>query len=162
MFLLRFVKPVRDLLRIFSSENSARQLAMGVALGMAIGLLPKGNLIAFGLTVVMLTLRVNLGTGFLTAFAVSLMAGLLDPLTHRIGTRILSQPVLYQQLAGWYELPIVPWTALNNTVVIGATVLGATLFYPTFHLSEKAFHLLIERRRRSQVASPGPTEASSE
>ena len=87
-------------------------------------------------------------------------AGPADAL-HRIGARILSQPALFRQLASWYELPVVPWTALNNTVVLGATVLGAVLFYPTFHLSEKVFRVWIDRRNRISALST-PNEASPE
>ena len=51
--------------------------------------------------------------------------------------------------------------SLNNTVVIGATVLGAVLFYPAFHLSEKVFRLYLERRSR-MAADRAPAETSSE
>lgn len=146
--ILRYIKPVREFSRIFSYENSPRQLALAIALGAMIGLLPKGNLIAVGLTVLMFTVRVNLGAGLTTTFLVSCVATQLDPLTHGVGMRVLSHPGCHAQLAAWYELPIVPWTSLNNSVVIGGVVLGVALFYPIYHLSESFFTYIAKRRER--------------
>ena len=151
--ILRYFKPVRDLLRIFSHENSPRQLALAIALGAMIGLLPKGNLIAVGLTVMMFTVRVNLGAGLTTTFIVSLFASSLDPLTHGIGMRVLNHPGCYARIAEWYQLPIVPWTSLNNSVVLGGFALGLVLFYPVYHLSESLF-IYLARRRSLSLGQP--------
>ncbi len=136
MFQLQHLEPVRYLWRLFAADGSPRQVAMGIALGAMIGLVPKGNLVAVGLTVLLFALRVNVGSGMLVAFLVSLLSPQFDVLTHRIGSRVLCQPVVYDRLAAWYELPLVPWTSLNNTVVMGGALLGLALFYPIFHLSE--------------------------
>ncbi|MCP4194373.1 MAG: TIGR03546 family protein [Planctomycetaceae bacterium] len=144
--IFRYFKPIRDLLRIFSHENSPRQLALAIALGLIIGLLPKGNLIAVSLTILMFTLRVNLGAGLTTTFLVSLFASGLDPLTHAIGLRVLGHPSSYAHLSAWHQLPVVPWTSLNNTVVIGGLLLGIALFYPVYHLAEMLFGHLAKRR----------------
>ena len=136
MLQLQYLKPVRYLWRLFAADGSPRQVAMGIALGVMIGLVPKGNLIAVGLAVLLLGLRVNVGSGLFVAFLVSLLSSHLDVLTHRIGIRVLSQPVVYDRLAAWYELPLVPWTSLNNTVVMGGALLGLALFYPIFHVGE--------------------------
>ena len=156
--ILRYFKPIRDLLRIFSHENSPRQMALGIALGLMIGLLPKGNLIAVSLTTLMFTLRVNLGVGLTTTFLVSLVATSLDPLTHAIGLRVLGHPASYVRLAAWHQLPIVPWTSLNNTVVIGGLLLGIALFYPVYHLGETLFDYLAKRR----AAVHQPVETAGE
>lgn len=143
---LRYIQPLRNILRIFSYENSPRQLALAIALGTMIGLLPKGNLIAVGLTILLFAVRVNLGAGLSVIFIISCLSTYLDPLTHGLGVRLLSHPLLHRFLAQSYELPIVPWTALNNSVVIGALLLGIALFYPIYHLSESLFRFLASRR----------------
>jgi uncharacterized protein (TIGR03546 family) len=139
MFQLEYLDPVRYLWRVFSADSGPRQVAAGIALGMAIGLLPKGNLIVVSLTILLFALRVNIGSGLLTAFLVSLISPHLDPITHGIGIRILNQPAVYHRLATWYDLPLVAWTSLNNTVVMGGCVLGIALLYPVYHLSESVF-----------------------
>lgn len=64
-----FIKPLRYLAGALRDLNSPRRIALGVALGMLVGLLPKDNLTAAALGVVLLTFRVNLaaGTGELLA-----------------------------------------------------------------------------------------------
>ena len=149
---LRYIQSLRNILRIFSCENSPRQLALAIAIGTMIGFLPKGNLIAVGLTIFLFAVRVNLGAGLL----VSCLSPYLDSLTHGIGVRVLSNPVLHRFLAQSYELPVVPWTALNNSVVIGALLLGIALFYPIYHLSELLFGFLARRRATTKTAMADP------
>ena len=155
MHQLSYLKPVRYLWRMFARDSSPRQVALGIALGMMIGLVPKGNLVAVGLAVLLFGLRVNVGSGLLVAFLVSLVSPQLDELTHGLGMRVLSLPVVYRQLTAWYELPLVPWTSLNNSVVMGGSLLGAALFYPVFHLSESLLMKCgpLERPRLRAVVS---------
>ena len=162
MFQLNYLKPVRYLWRVFACDNSPRQVAMGIALGMMIGLVPKGNLVAIGLAVLLFGLRVNIGGGLLVAFLVSLLSPQLDGLTHGLGMRVLNVPFVYQRLTSWYQLPLVPWTSLNNSVVMGGLLLGAALFYPVFHLSESLLLKLWPARAasaaRDRVSLVGPTK----
>ena len=143
MSALEYVNPIYNALRILSKDRTPRQLAMAVALGMMIGLLPKGNLLAAGFTVMLLTLRVNLGVGLTTAFLVTLLSGSIDPLTHGIGLRMLRNPTVHPFLSQLHQWPVVPWMSLNNSVVLGSFVLGIGLFYPTYHGSERAFQRLM-------------------
>lgn len=136
MFLLR---PVRYLAKALVAQESSRQLAAGLALGVMVGLVPKGNLTAVVLAMVLFALRVNLGTGLLSAFVVSLAAPWLDPLSHAIGYALLTFGPLEPVWARLYDLPLVPWTAFNNTVVLGSFVLGAALAYPVYRASEPIF-----------------------
>ncbi|MFC1597421.1 TIGR03546 family protein [Planctomycetota bacterium] len=137
--LFRFVRPLRLLARAFTAAGSPRQLALGLALGMLIGLVPKGNLTAGILMVVLLGTQVNLGVGTLSAVLFTWVGGLADPLTHRIGEALLTHRSLEPTWACLHDLPMVPWTGLNNTVVLGSLLLGLWLFYPAYRLSEFVF-----------------------
>jgi len=132
-------RPLRLALRALTTDCSARQLALGFALGLVIGLVPKGNLIAVSLTVLLFATRVNLGVGLLTAMGVSALAPVVDPLLHGFGWKILTHPGVQTCLASWYERPLIPWTDLDNTVVAGGLALGLVLFYPAYHLSRPLF-----------------------
>ncbi len=136
MFQLDYLDPLRYLWRVFAADSSPRQVAVGIALGMMIGLVPKGNLVAVSLAFLLFGLRVNVGAGLLAAFLVSLWSPRIDQLTHGLGIRVLNVPWVFQHLAAWFDMPLVAWTSLNNTVVMGGLLLGAMLFYPVFHLSE--------------------------
>ena len=119
------------------------------------------GLIAVALSVLLFSLRVNLGTGLTTIFVVSCFAPRLDPLTHGIGYRLMNVPAIYDRLAAWYQLPVVPWTSLNNSVVLGSLVLGAALFYPVFHLSESLLSAARDWRKRRRKPSEFQLETQS-
>jgi len=138
---LHLIRPVRLVAKVFTAAATPRQLALGFALGMLIGLVPKGNLTAAALMVVFLGTRVNLGTGLAGAVLFSWVGMLADPLTHRIGAALLTQAPLEPMWARLYQLPLAPWTAFDNTVVLGSLLLGLWLFYPVFRLTE----LLVRR-----------------
>ena len=137
--LSRFFGPIRYLLGALVAGDSPRQLALGFTVGMMIGLVPKGNLIAVGLLLVLLSTRLNVATGMVAAALFSWIGALADPLSHRIGLALLSAEGCQPIWAFLYDLPLAPWTALNNTVVCGSLALGAWLFYPTFRVSHRFF-----------------------
>lgn len=160
---LWFFRPVRNLMRIFSKERSPTQIALAIALGMLVGLLPKGNLLAVSATVLLLSLRVNLGVGLTTAFIVSLAYPWTAPLAHEFGMRALHIGSVYQGLSQLYQLPVFPWTSLNHSIVLGSLILGTVLFYPTFHFSR----LLVGKwqskwRERSSSGSPANRSIATE
>jgi uncharacterized protein (TIGR03546 family) len=142
---LSIVRLLRGLVQAFLEEDAPRRLAFGFALGMLIGLVPKGNLTAAALGVIVLASRANLGTAALATGLFSWVGMWLDPLTHRLGTALLTREAWQVQCARLYELPLVPWTRLNNTVVLGSLLLGIGLFLPVYGLSRWAF----ERYRES-------------
>ncbi len=141
------LRPVRFLLKALRTDDSPRQLAMGVALGLLIGLVPKGNLIALSLAAVLLATRVNLAAGAGSAFVFSWIGLLLDPLAHRIGNSFLSLAPLEGIFAFLYSLPLMPWTGFNNTVVMGNLLIGLWLFLPMYCVSEHAFERWTPRVR---------------
>jgi len=109
-------------------------------MGMTIGLMPKGNLTAVVISAVVLATQANLAAAGLSTALFTWAAGWTDPLAHRLGSAILAQPSCQNSLARLYEWPLMSWTALNNTVVLGSLVLSLLLFYPAYHLVWLAFH----------------------
>ena len=132
------LQPVRLVAGAVAAHDSPRQLAWGVALGVVLGLVPKGNLTALVLAVLLFSLRVNLGAGLVAACSFSWLGMLLDPLAHRLGWQILWYQPLQPAYAWCYELPLVAWSDLNNTVVVGQLVLGLYALYPAYWLSLQA------------------------
>lgn len=137
--LLWLIRPLKYLRSVLSPNDTPRQLAFGLALGIMVGLVPKGNLTAVVLTMALFGSRVNLGTGMVAAFGFSWVGTLLDPVSHLIGRALLDGPVVRPLLTRLFDLPLVPWTALNNTVVLGSLVLGAAQFYVSYRLSRPLF-----------------------
>jgi len=142
-----FLRPGRALVKVLTDADSSWQIALGFALGMLIGLAPKGNLIALALGVTLFASRANLGAAALSAFLFTWIGMLLDPISHRIGLGLLEFSPLRPMWTWLFNQPVVPWTAFNNTVVLGSLVLGLALFYPVFRLMEPAAGWLAPRLR---------------
>ena len=129
------------------THDSPRQLALGLAFGVVLGLIPKGNLLAVLMGMLFFSLRVNLQMGMLTGLIVSFFASLLDPVTDRVGHGLLTAPPLQPLWTWFYNQPIFPWTGFNHTIVLGSFVVGWMLFYPAYHLSLPVFYWRAERQR---------------
>ncbi|MBM3972158.1 MAG: TIGR03546 family protein [Planctomycetes bacterium] len=142
MFVLR---PFRLFFKALIIDASPRQMAFGFALGVLVGLVPKGNLLAIGLMMLMCSLRVNLGVGLATVFVASWAGMLLDPITHRIGEFLLKSEPLRPLWETMIDTALLPWTDFNNTVVLGSFSLGLVAFVPLYFLSRPVFGLLTPR-----------------
>jgi uncharacterized protein (TIGR03546 family) len=118
--------------------NSSGQLAAGFAIGMVIGLVPKGNLIALSLCVLLFSLRCNKGLAILAAALFSCVAPWTDPFAHKLGIAALSLQPLQSTYASVYNLPLGPWLGFNNTVVAGSLLLGLYGAYPVFYTCSQA------------------------
>jgi uncharacterized protein (TIGR03546 family) len=130
---------LRKIVRALVSSNAPGQLAAGFAVGMVIGLVPKGNLIALSLCVLLFSMRCNKGLGFLAAIAFSFAAPWTEPFAHRLGLFVLSVKPLQATYASVYNLPFGPWLGFNNTVVIGSLLMGAYVAYPIYWISKQLF-----------------------
>lgn len=129
------LRPLRFLMQAFTAVDSPRQLALGVALGMVVGLVPKGNLTAMVLMFLLFVTRVNLTTGLAAAFLFSWAGTLLDPITHRIGLALLTLEALQGAWTRLFDLPLLAWSGLNNTVVLGSLTVGIVAFYPVYRIT---------------------------
>ncbi|MCO6453765.1 MAG: TIGR03546 family protein [Pirellulaceae bacterium] len=152
VWLLQQVSLVR---KVVQASDTPQRMAWGFAFGVLLGLVPKGNLVAVVLSMVLLATRANLSIGMATALAFSLLSSWLDPLTHRLGLAVLTMPALQAWWQSAYQLPLVPWTSLNNTVVCGSLIVGLLAFYPAYRVSKPVFQRYLDWRvrRREQAES---------
>lgn len=137
--MLYLLKPVRLCLKALAGQSAPRQLSMGLALGILVGLVPKGNLLAIALGMILAASRVNLGIAAAAIVCCSLASPLLDPLSHLVGSWLLRLPSLHSFWTWLYNQPVAPWTAFNNSVVLGSLILGITLLYPVDRISRPLF-----------------------
>lgn len=124
-----------------SSINSPHELALGVAAGAIIGLMPKDSAIPWVLGLLLLLSRGNLLCGIVALFSVSLISPALDSITDRMGASLLSLEFMQSQYAAWMELPWMAWTRFNNTVVAGSLFLGGLAALPVYLLSQVFFRV---------------------
>lgn len=146
MFII--LRPLRLLLQAFVMESTPRQMSLGLAFGVLVGLVPKGNLLAIVLGTLLAATRVNLAIATLAIVICALISGAFDSFFDQVGCYVLSQPSL-QGL--WTELantPFMPWTDFNNSIVMGSFVCGLVLIWPVHRLSRPVFEKYTERLSR--------------
>jgi uncharacterized protein (TIGR03546 family) len=133
-----FVAPLRRVMRALLACSTPSELAAGFTLGMIIGFMPKGNLMALSLCVLLFSLRVNKGLALAAAVLFSCVTGWVDPLAHKLGLAVLHAESLQLTYASVYNMPFGPWLSFNNTVATGSLLLGLYIAYPVFWLSRAA------------------------
>ena len=138
MFVLKLLKSIKAAI---AGRKHPHQLAGGVAFGFLLGVVPHGNLLAVAILLVVLTLRINHAMAGITAIGITYVATKLDPYSHRVGDYILSNENWSEQLTAAWQLPLIPWTDLNNTVVMGSFVIGLVALLPIFMLTYPVFNL---------------------
>ena len=118
--------------------DTSKQLAMGVTMGMLVGLVPKDSLFSYGFGCLLLLSTANLFAGALSAFCFSWIGTIFDPLSDRLGASLLTFDLFEPTLAWLSQLPVVPWTRFENTVVTGSLVLGLLLAFPVYRISRSS------------------------
>ena len=137
MFLI--LRPLRLLLKALVIESTPRQMSLGLAFGVLVGLVPKGNLLAICLGICLAATRVNLAIAAFAIVFCALTSGIGDSLFDRVGGFVLSLPVLQSFWIALSNQPFVPWTDFNNTIVMGSFVVGLALLWPVHRLSYPLF-----------------------
>ncbi len=129
-----FLKLIQQLVAALNSEGTPGQVAAGIALGAVFGITPLmnlHNLVLFGLALI---LNVSMPGVFL-GWAVFVPIGFaLDPLFNAVGTSLLSAASLNGLWTTLYNIPVVPFTNFNNTVVLGSFVCWLVAFVPFYFL----------------------------
>jgi uncharacterized protein (TIGR03546 family) len=149
------LKLIEQLVKALNSEGTPGQVAAGIALGAVFGLTPLlnlHNLVLFGCALI---LNVSMAGVFL-GWTLSVPVGFaLDPLFNAIGAWLLGAPALQGLWTSLFNLPVVPFTNFNNTVVLGSFVTWLVSFLPLFFLGRWAVAkyraTLLERLRKTRI-----------
>ncbi len=126
---------LQSIVSALHSKDSPRQLAAGFALGSFVGWVPFNVFYSFTIMAVLYLVNVNLGFGLLGILLTSLLSFGLDPLAGKVGTYVLTQVAWLKPM--WsvlYNLPLIPYTRFNNTVMMGSMVLAVLGAIPLYFL----------------------------
>lgn len=132
------LKQIFGLVRLLNSETGTNQIAAGIAAGFVLGMTPFFSLQSILIFMCLFLFRVQIGAAFLSAFFFKFVAYLFDPAFDSIGGVILQLPSLQGLFTDLYNMPIVPMTRFNNTVVMGSGVVSLVLSPFVFILSKLA------------------------
>ena len=159
--ILWILKQVRSVRRAVAGRKNPHQLAWAVALGLLLGLVPHGNLLAFALVILVLSLKINHAMAGLTALVATCFAVKLDPYAHELGNFVLTHPQLEQTTQLAWSLPLVPWTDLNNTIVMGSFLMGLTAAAPVFLVTYPLFRMVASTTGSKEKTDHKPPSKTS-
>lgn len=129
MFILQFIA---RLIAVLRSAATPAQIGGGFLFGMAIGFIPSWPIKVL-LFIGLILINVNIAIALFAFALCGLFAYLLDPLFHTIGYAVLVQVDFLEPFwSALYNIPFVPFTGYNNTVVMGAMVISVLLLYPVY------------------------------
>lgn len=132
-------------LKLLNSETGHNSLAAGIAAGFILGMSPMLSLQALLVFLVILIFRVQMGAAFIAAFFFAFIAWIFDPVFHTIGSAILEADSLQGLFTAMYNMPLVPLTRFNNSIVMGAGVVAIVLSPVIYFVS---LYLILKYREK--------------
>jgi len=117
-------------------RNSApNEIALAAALGAVLGLLPKANFFSLVFLLLLFRLKSNVAAGLFSAIVFTAVGLACEPFLHRTGFLVLTWTPLVPVWTFLYNLPLLPWTGFNQTLVMGGLCAGAYLVWPVMVLT---------------------------
>lgn len=129
------IKQIFAFIKLLNSETGDYSLASGLTCGFILGMTPVLSLHSLLLFFILFLFRIQIGAAFVAAFFFKFMAFLLDPLFHKVGTLILEAENFQSFFVTLYNLPIIPYTRFNNSIVMGSGVVSFILSPLVFVMS---------------------------
>jgi uncharacterized protein (TIGR03546 family) len=143
------LKQIFGLLKLLNSDTGTNQIAAGVAAGFILGMTPSFSLQTILIIVMVLIFRIQVGAVFISAFFCAFFAYILDPVFTSVGAQILEMDSLREVYVSLYNMPIIPFTRFNNSLVMGsgvvAFILSPIIFILTKVLVNKYRETVVER-----------------
>lgn len=131
--MLALLKLLQSLVSTLHADGTPRQVALGIALGAALGLTPLANVHGVVVMALLCVLNVSFGAGMLGWAVFTPVGFLLDPIFDAVGRALLvGSPSLAPLWTSLYNTPGLPWTNFNNTVVLGSVACWLLLFLPIY------------------------------
>jgi uncharacterized protein (TIGR03546 family) len=128
------ISAIAKLIVALNGNVKSSQLAAGFAWGLLLALVPAGNFFWIVLFVISFFFRHNHASKLFTMLIVKCFAALLGPPLDLLGWELLHIESLTPLFIQWYNMPFVPFTKFNNTLVAGGLAAGLALWLPVFFL----------------------------
>lgn len=142
------LKQIFAFFQLLNSETGTNQLASGLACGLILGFSPFLSIQTLLILCLIFFFRIQMGAAFLSAFFFKFVAFLFDPVADSLGRAVLEAEGLRPLFTQMYNMPLVPMTRFNNSIVMGSMVVGLILVIPAFFL----FRIMIVKYRATVVA----------
>ncbi|OGI08837.1 MAG: hypothetical protein A2Y40_05080 [Candidatus Margulisbacteria bacterium GWF2_35_9] len=135
-------------IKVIQSNDSPKRLAWGFAYGGLLGLVPGFTIYHIVLFIGVYLFSVNIGMTLLSYAFFKVVTVFISRYTHIIGYKLLVDYVgLKAFWTSLYNVPIIPWTKFNNTVVLGGIILSFCLFIPNYFIMMQLIKLYRKNMR---------------
>ncbi|OFZ13592.1 MAG: TIGR03546 family protein [Bdellovibrionales bacterium RBG_16_40_8] len=131
------LKQIYNLIKLLNSDTGTNQIAAGFAAGFVLGMTPFLSLQSLLIFVCLFLFRIQIGAAFLSAFFFAFVAYILDPIFHIVGSAALEITSLQEVYTVFYNMPIIPFTRFNNSIVMGSGIASLALAPFIFILGRK-------------------------
>ncbi len=139
------LKQIFAFIKLLNSDTGNISLAAGITCGFILGMTPVLSLHSLLIFLILFFFRIQIGAALVAAFFFKFSAFLLDPVFHMVGSKVLEIESLQGFFTSLYNMPIVPYTRFNNSIVMGSGVLTFILSPIVFILSQ---YLIIKYREQ--------------
>lgn len=131
------LKQIFAFIKLLNSDTGTVSLAAGMTCGFILGMTPVLSLHSLLVFLILFFFRIQIGAALLTAFFFKFVAFLLDPLFDIVGRKVLEMDSLQSVLTSLYNMPIIPFTRFNNSIVMGSGVITLILSPIVFIISQR-------------------------
>ncbi len=128
------LKQIFNFFKLLNSDTGTYQIASGLTIGMFLGFSPFLSLQTLIVLLVLFFFRIQFGAAFLAAFFFKFIAFIIDPLADILGRVVLEAESLREIWVMLYNMPIIPFTRFNNSIVMGSFLVALILALPIFFL----------------------------
>lgn len=131
------LKQVFAFFKLLNSDKGTTSIALGIVCGMFLGFSPGLSLQTLVIFVLLFFFRIQMGAAFLTAVGFKAIAFGLDPFFDRIGGQVLELEALRPAFTDLSQVPLLPFTRFNNSIVMGSGVVALALALPLYWISKR-------------------------
>jgi len=128
------IKATAKLILALNGNVKKSQIAAGFAWGMLLGIIPAGNFFWIVLFIVSFFFRHNHGSKLLSLVIIKLLSPLVVYQIDALGWWILHIDSFRPFFISMFNMPFVPFTKFNNTLVMGGLAIGLVLWIPVFFM----------------------------
>jgi len=126
------LKLIGKLIVALNGNVKKSQIAAGLAWGVLLGLIPAGNFFWIFLFICSFFFKHHHLSKIFSMTIVKLVSPLIVLWVDSLGWEVLHIEALQPFFTTLYNMPFVPFTKFNNTLVMGGLVGGAVLWLPSF------------------------------
>jgi uncharacterized protein (TIGR03546 family) len=128
------LKSIAKLIIALNGNVKKSQIAAGLAWGLLLGLVPIGNFFWIVLFLISFFFSHNHGAKIFGIALLKLLSPAIAPAVDALGWQVLHIEALQPLFTRMFNMPFVPFTKFNNTLVAGGLVGGAVLWLPVFFI----------------------------